>query len=362
MENNNLSNELILNNNASLREYYTQLLSMYNKSVKLLNALNESLTSNAAEIEVNVSDTDNASSVVRIPSFLYLENKLEELSSTISSFFNIPKDGEAWFTDNGLSYKLNLVRSNIAPIKPTINNTNNFIASLTDNNILKDLVLPKTFVKIPINGLPANISQLFVKKIVIPNSSTFLGLLDASYRDLNSKYSTISYDECKARLYNLVENVDYVEYDTVINLPLKKDYYTSAFKIENIIERWTSDNKINYKVQIDTLHYFNTEDSSIRYELKPGDIICLGNEMVTFTVKSILDNKIIHIEENVGYASLQPYSENSQMVFQIYVSDYSKFNYVQVPLEEDQYIIVFISTIWKQNGYFIRRTGRIDTQ
>ena len=163
---------------------------------------------------------------------------------------------------------------------------------------------------------------------------------------MNSKYSTISYDECKARLYNLVENVDYVEYDTVINLPLKKDYYTSAFKIENIIERWTSDNKINYKVQIDTLHYFNTEDSSIRYELKPGDIICLGNEMVTFTVKSILDNKIIHIEENVGYASLQPYSENTQMVFQIYVSDYSKFNYVQVPLEEDQYIIVFISTIW----------------
>ena len=143
-----------MNNDTSLKEYYVNLQSLYNRAVNMLLALNTSLTTSASQVEVNVADTDDASSTIRIPSFLYLENKLEELNSNIDALFNIPEDGEAWFTKSDTSYKLNLVRSNTAPVSPVITNTNNVTASITDNNFLKDLVSPKTFLKLDIGNLP----------------------------------------------------------------------------------------------------------------------------------------------------------------------------------------------------------------
>jgi hypothetical protein len=145
-----------MNNDTSLKEYYLNLQSLYNKAVNMLMALNSSLTTSAAEIELNVADTDEAETIVRIPSFIYLENKLEELNSNMDELFNIPEDGEAWFTKSENSYKLNLVRSNTAPVSPIIN-TRDVHASITDNNFLKDMVTPKTFLKLNLSNLPDNV-------------------------------------------------------------------------------------------------------------------------------------------------------------------------------------------------------------
>ena len=42
-----------------------------------------------------------------------------------------------------------------------------------DNNVLKDLVSPKTFLKVNIDNLPDNIENIFVKKIIVNNYSHF---------------------------------------------------------------------------------------------------------------------------------------------------------------------------------------------
>jgi hypothetical protein len=42
---------------------------------------------------------------------------------------------------------------------------------------------------------------------------------------------------------------------------------------------------LSYKLRLSTLEYTDEEDTSIRFTLKPGDSICLGNEMVVYVVK-----------------------------------------------------------------------------
>ena len=153
-----------MNNDTALKEYYVNLQKMYNKAVSMLSAINQSLTTSAPEILVNVADSDDATSMERIPS--YLESRLEELGTNMEAIFNIPEDGEAWFSKSDSTIKLNLVRSGTAPISPEIS-TEDVYASITDNNILKDLVSPKTYLKLNLENIPTNIEEMFMKKVVI---------------------------------------------------------------------------------------------------------------------------------------------------------------------------------------------------
>ena len=350
-----------MNNDSSLKEYYVKLQNMYTNVVNMLTAINQSLSTSASEITVNVVDTDDTTSTIRIPSFLYLENKLEQLDSNMDALFNIPEDGEAWFSKASNMYQLKLVRSNTAPLTPTFN-TDGVYASLTDNNILKDMVSPKTYLKMDITNLPDNVSNMFMRKIIIHNSDVFTSLQELGIS---------SYSDYKAALYNLTEGIDYDEYDSVIDLPIKKEYYKSSFKINSIPDNsedggtnpWkdvSTSSALSYKLVFDTLTYYNEEDSSISYNLQVGDYLCLGNELAIYKVKSVNeDDHTVIIEEYVGHIALQTYSENSDMVFKIYNPDYSKYHYAMVPLEEDQYILVFLGTIWNNvrsilsDGYLV---------
>ena len=65
--------------NNSIKEYYIKLEKMMSNVVNMMTALNTALSSSSSEIEISLVNTDNsddATSSVRIPSFLYLENKL----------------------------------------------------------------------------------------------------------------------------------------------------------------------------------------------------------------------------------------------------------------------------------------------
>lgn len=344
-----------MNNDTSLKEYYLNLQSLYNKAVNMLMALNSSLTTSSSEIELNVSDTDDAETIVRIPSFIYLENKLEELNSNMDELFNIPEDGEAWFTKAENSYKLNLVRSNTAPVSPIIN-TRDVHASITDNNFLKDMVTPKTFLKLNLSNLPDNIETMFMRKVVIHSYSTFESLRKLASNNL------LNYSECSALLYNLQKGIDYDEYDSIIDLPLKKEMFNSNFRIEEIVtDAWVdmTSQKTNYVVRLNTITYTNEEDTSISYTLKVGDSICLGNTMSVYKVTAVFANQTVQIEESIGHSVLSTFAENSDMQFQLYIADYSKYHYVQVPLEENQYVIIFLGTVWNNvrsllsDGYIV---------
>ena len=328
-----------MNNDATLRDYYVKLQNLYNNAVTMLTAINQSLTTSSSSIEVSLTEDGNVINKLQIPSFLYLDSKIEDLSSSIESLFKIPENGEAWFTRNNEAFKLNLFRTNTAPISPNIS-VNNLTAGVSDSNILKDMVMPKTYIRLQLTKVPAIVHDMFMRKVVIYSQTVYNAILN--YTADNK----VSYSELQALLYNLKKGTDYDEYDSTIELPLNTNLYSSAFRIEEILTpKYISNGKVNYKVQLNTVTYGNNEDSAITYTLRAGDKICLGNSSVIFTVKSVLNNDV-EIEEHTGNAELQTYLQNQNMVFQVYEDAASNQTYVNVPLEENQYIIVFLGSIW----------------
>lgn len=336
------------NSTNSLKDYYVKLQGLYDNAVNILTAINQSLVSNASEITIDLADTDDTTTTVRIPSFLYMENKIEQLENNFNNLFELPKSGDAWFTKSQDMIKLKMVRSNTAPLSPVMQ-LNNVYASITDNNFMNDLVSPKTFLKLNVNNLPDNIESMFMKKVVIYSKALFDELNSANIQ---------SYSDLVAALYNYKANADYKEYDSVLDLPIKKDTYNSSFKIVDIPEidgspnPWVDESygnhkHLSYKLRLDTLEYSDEENSAIVFTLKAGDYVCLGNEMVVYKVKNVdLSSNTVIIEETIGHISLQTYQENTEMILSLYNENYGRWNYVEVPLEENQYICIFLGTIY----------------
>jgi len=339
---------------STIKELYIKLQELYSNVLNVLTAINQSFATTSSEITVNIMDSDDIQQTLRIPSFLYLESKIEQIDSNLNNLFNMPKSGEAWFSKSSDMYKLELVKSNNAPVSPKLSDDKLYAYS-KDTYIFKDLVNPKTYLKLGIDNLPDNIQKMFVKKMVFYNADTYSKILSSGYT---------KYDEIKALLYNLNEGIDYEEYDSVIDLPIKHDEYVSDFKIldipqgeqENPYFNTESENNNNliYKVILDTLIYSPEEDTSIEYTLQPGQYLCLDNEYVIYkvlSINSIINNKNIKqhevtLEEVSGHIALQKYEENSSMVLHIYNKDYSKYHYVELPLEENPFIAFFVSTIY----------------
>lgn len=323
--------------NNSLKEYYIKLTNLYNNALNMFEALNQALSTTSSEVSVYLDSNDNSSSVVRIPSLIYMENRIEQLENNMNNLFNMPSSGEAWFNNDSNMFKLSLVKSNNSPLTPEFR-TNNVTASITENNFLKDLVTPKTYLKLNITNLPDNIEKMYMKKIIFNNVDVFNQI-----KSLNLS----KYEEYKAALYNLNKGIEYDEYDSTIDLPIKANIYSSAFNIEEIVDTYVENEKTYYKLRLNTLQYHNHEDTSLEYTLRSGDYLCLGNQLVIYKIisTSLRDMSII-IEENVGHISLQPISDNSSMVLSYYNNDYSSYHYVEVPLEENRFICIFLGTIY----------------
>ena len=325
--------------NNSLKEYYVKLHTLYNNAINILTAINQSLSSNASEVSIELFE-NNTSSTVKIPSFLYLDNKLEQLENSFSNLFNMPQTGEAWFSNDGGMYKLQLVRSNTAPLSPAINKSK-LVAGFSNNEFIKDLVNPRTYIRLNIDNLPFNIEQMYMKKMVFLNTSLYSEL---------SKLNVVTYEDYVAALFNYRKGIDYDEYDSVIDLPIKRDKFVSEFKIDAVIDKddiSDKNNNIIYTLKLNTLEYHNAEDLSEVYYLKPGDYLCIGNELCIYKVTDV-DYTLMNITviEHIGHIPVQSYNENSEMILQKYNYNYSEFNYVDVPLEENQFIAIFIGTIY----------------
>lgn len=331
----------------TIKDYYIKILGLYDNCVNILTALNQSLSSSSPQVIVNTTDSDGNVSVTKIPSFIYIENRLEEITNSFNNFFDIPNSGDAWFENNSNMYKFHLVKSNSSPQVPSIV-TNDIVSSFTDNNYFKDLVNPKMYLKMNVKNLTNNIEKMFVKKYIFHSEQLYNLIKNANART-NEEYSAI--------LYNFTNGLDYEVYDSIIDLPLKKDIYNSRFEILSFgaVEAgnpWLEYNDngkevLNYKLILDTLEYHHQEDSSISFLLKIGDYLSLNNTNNLYFVKSVntSTNEVI-IEERIGHTSIQTFEENNNMFFTIYNNNFSEYEYIQVPLEENQYIALFIGTIY----------------
>ena len=72
--------------NNSLKEYYINLTKLYNNTLGMAEALNQSLSSNSSSVTVTL-DTEDGKKTISIPSLLYIENKLESLENNFNNLF-----------------------------------------------------------------------------------------------------------------------------------------------------------------------------------------------------------------------------------------------------------------------------------
>lgn len=349
--------------NNSLKEYYVKLLKMYENAVNMITAMNQSLSTSSSEVTVTYVSGDDTETTLRIPSMLYLENKIEQLQNNFETLFRMPSSGEAWFSNNADMYKLELITSGTTPVQPKIDGGG--YASITDNNFLKDLVSPKTFLRLDIGNLPDNIEKMFMKKIIFNNVDAFTTIKGMGIS---------TYEEYSAAMYNLVKGIDYDEYDNTLDLPIKSGVYDSAFAITDIPVQdsgnpWYDATSVfsdghehlSYKLYLDTLTYHNAEDSSIEFTLRAGDFLSLNGKNVIYRVKEVnTDTMSVIVEEWIGHIALQPISENSSMVLSLYKDNFSEYHYVQVPLEENQYIAVFLGCIYNNTRSLLSDAYLID--
>lgn len=331
----------------SIKDYYVRLERMHNNVFNMLSAINQSLLSNSSEVTVTVADSDDVETTLRIPSFLYLESKLEELNTNFGSLFNIPESGSAWLAqDNADTYRMELVRTNSALPAPTLVTSTEYngSASLTDNNILKDMVCPKTFIRYNISNLSELTESMMLKKFIIYNDTLFSALTDSN--DISS------YSDFKAKLYGYSKGTDYDVYESNLSLPIKKDTYSSNFLIQQVVKDLyeIDGEKKYYQVLLNTTNYYDTEDASKVYSLKVGDKLVYSDSAFEYEIISIdTDTSVITIKETIGHSSkLVPTSEDSSSVFKIVNQTYSKYHYIDIPLEENEHIAV--STAFVYNG------------
>ena len=340
-----------MNTTNTLKEYYIKIYNLYNNCVNMLTALNQSLSTSSPQVTINITEENGEVTETKIPSFIYLENKLDEIKTSFDNLFDIPNSGDAWFENNSNMYKFHLLKSNIAPQTPNII-SNNISASFTDNNYFKDLVSPKMYLKMNISNLTNNIEKIFVRKYVFYNVQ--VNNLFNIIRDSGIKTN----EEYIALLYSYVKGKDYDVYDSIIDLPLKKEVYNSKFQIDEIVKLENGNpyteynneynkNVLNYRLKLNTLEYNNQEDSSIKFLIKIGDHLSLNNTNTEYNVKYVnnVSNEVI-IEEIYGHTALQTFEDNQNMFFTISNNEFDEFNYINVPLEENQYISIFIGTIY----------------
>lgn len=322
--------------NNTIKDYYIRLERMYINVMNMLTSLNQSLVSNSTEVTVTVTDTNDVKSTLRIPSFLYLENKLEELNTNFDSLFNMPESGEAWFTKNSSdSYKFNLVRSNTALPAPTLSHYGDTqYTSIKDNNILKDLVSPFTYIRYNITNLSDVTDSIIMKKYVFYNKTLFDYLKQSD--DINT------YADLEDKLIGYKKGDDYDSYESTLKFPYKKDTYISLF---NIIKVDDTNNTI--KITLDTFTYYDSEDSSVTYQLVNGDKLIYGDTAFEYEITNIdYDNNIVTLKELNGHTNILTTKEQSNSTFVLLNNDYNKYKYVDIPLEENENIAVCLSLVY----------------
>lgn len=312
---------------------------MYNDAVNMLTSINQSLLSRSPEISIKLEDDTE----YRIPSLLYLDNKVEELSSSIESLVNLNKTGSAWLTHADNMHKIELAVGNAAPNKPDYVDSGH--VHIRDNNFLKDLVSPYMYLRLNVQNIPDTINEYIYKKIVIYSPELFTLLSGSNLQ---------SYKEYKQALFNYVPGRDYDEYDAHITAPTKYNKYDSRFEILDVqrLDNTHIDGLNNtYRIRINTFKYTGTEDNAIEQYLRMGDKLTIPGRNVVYKITKLENSNrgdkefYIEVEEEIGHTVLQPINEDSEMYFVLYNESFSEFRYVDIPLEENRYICVFIGSV-----------------
>lgn len=345
---------------ASITESLVKLQKLTQTNLDILKTINDSFFTKANHLSVNVLGNQYA-----IPSFISLENKINTLMANFENLVSSPDSGEAFFTFDGNSRAIQVRSYTSTPNSLTLKPVSEF--GVEQNDIFKDFLTPCPYIKLGVASLPNDTVEVLVKK-VIPLHSDLRQLFKSTLtsKDEKIKYPSIeyAYKDLYKILSNYKQDVDYIEYDTRYDMPIRKNIGTGLYVIDTIVKDEIDENLDNYitiKLRNDILDksYQNTLsyrlfDETIERPLKVGDQLVTfeGNAKMEITEIRPNSNTLIVKVLNGEYLNLVPSTTNnvgeisslSKIKFFSPI-DFDEDKYVNVPLEEDQYVFVSIAAL-----------------
>lgn len=328
-------------NTNSISECLAQVINLTKKNLAILNAVNESFYTKRNHLAVIVDDETYV-----IPSFISLESRIESLEQNLQNIVDAPLTGEAFTYFNGTTQKLELSGYHTAPNHVDIDPVKRF--DVETNNVFKDFMSPNPFVKIDISSVPNHIKHVMIHKVTIHEQATNLrNMIEGITND-----GRVNFADVEKILYGFKEGEDFVEYDTVKRLPIRKGVAQGEYEIKDIIDNYQDSNFDEfYELELtgDLVYYIN--NGTIQRDIKVGDTLVTYNDKVIMeitdlnAIKRTITVKILH----GAYADLQDKTSNNPALYKLKyfkdAQDTEMSKYINVPLEEDQYVIVFVAPI-----------------
>lgn len=328
-------------NTNSISECLAQVVNLTKKNLAILKAVNEAFYTKKDHLAVIVDDETFV-----IPSFISLESRIESLEHNLENIVDAPLTGEAFTYFDGTTQRIELSGYHTAPAHVDIPPVTKFDAET--NNIFKDFMTPSPFVKIDMQSIPNNIKHAVVRKVAIHELATEL---QESIKALVTD-GTVNFADVEKILYAYKEGVDYTVYDTVRRLPIRKGVAQGEYEIVDIIDNYQDANFDEfYELELNTDLVYFINNGTIQKDIKVGDTLVTYNDKVMLEVMDINYVKrtmVVKVTQG-AYADLQDKTSGNPSMYKLKYfkveSDIDSTKYLNVALEEDQYVIIFVAPI-----------------
>jgi hypothetical protein len=359
---------------ANVVDYLTSIQKLTDTNLQILKTLNDSFYTKQNHLYAEVNDTTYV-----IPSFISLENRINALQENFENLIKSPETSEAYFNFDGNTRAIEVRKYSHTPDSIKLPLVNNF--NIESNDIFKDFLTPVPYINLSLPELPNDIVEVNVKKVSAKNTTlkelfkNKLSYIESVTNEDGSittytKYNTsanISYSEIYKMLLNYKDDADFVEYDTVYKLPIRKNIGSGKYIIESVVSDIIDEDLnelITLKLRTNNTNpsYMNTLtykmfDDTIEKPLKPGDellnfdgtgkvkIVEVHTSTNTLVVK-VVNGEYLNF---IGTDSYDTDNDNdihdfSKLRFHA-ATDFTSDKYVKIPLEEDQYIFIAVAPL-----------------
>ena len=339
----------------NISDYVSQLQTLTQKNLEILKAINDSFYTKNEHIVAGVGGINYV-----IPSFLSLENKVNALQDNFNNLVNAPLTGEAYFNFDGNSQSIEMRGFNCAPDKLRLATPTVF--GVEANNMFKDFLTPNPYVNFDLTSLPDDITTVNVKKVIPRNPE----LID-TFKEFLGEGVSVAKDW--SDMYKLLDtyrkDTDYIEYDTLMNLPARQPNGYAQYVISKIESDEIDDNldeiitvkiRNNFEGVADGTVYtptltYKLFDETIEKNLREGDCLVTYNNGTKLQIIEVrpLTNTIVVKVLNGEYLNLvesntSTIQDLSKLKF-FSEANFADTKYVHVSLEEDKYIFVAVAAL-----------------
>ena len=354
---------------ASVSEHLLLLQKLTQTNLEILQSLNNSFYTKQDHLYADINDTKYV-----IPSFISLENKINMLEENFNNLVNAPASGEAYFNIDGNSRAIEVKSYSNTPNSLKLNEVNDFIVDDTNINILRELLTPAPKVRFNIPNIPNDIVTVNVKKIMAKSDT-----LKEHLHSLIQKENEMGVmEECTSVIYKYSDmvhlldsykkDVDYIEYDQLMRLPIRKNIGSGTYIVDSVISDIVDDNLDNYitlKIKTDLTGSEYSEymksltyklfDNTIERKLSVGDYLTNYDSTTKFQISDIKPSsntitlKVVNGEfANIIGISLYDYTKGindwSKLRFFSPI-DFDEDKYIDVTLDDNQYVFIAVAPV-----------------